>query len=268
MAIEQPLEDFNYEVNTEEQLAEINDDLDPIVFAAARPASHFLPLPEGHESWDQARSGPCVAYACCLAMRATNCADRNVTNVWYDPEEFFTRCKKYDGINSDSTNFKGATAAMKQGFVSKDAKGHKTGILRNEGIRKAKALRAVKMDSYSEDSGINGIKDRLRSGVAVPMTTRWPKEWNNPGKNLKTPPVLPSKGLTFGKNGHGIAIVGYNNAKQSFLVHNSWGSWWGYNGLAYIPYEMFKYRPGTLYSRPGDSMFAFIDLLFIQDIKQ
>ncbi len=36
--------------------------------------------------------------------------------------------------------------------------------------------------------------------------------------------------------GHAIAVVGYNDAKQMFLVRNSWGTLWGLKGYFWIPY--------------------------------
>ena len=36
--------------------------------------------------------------------------------------------------------------------------------------------------------------------------------------------------------GHCMAIVGYNDAKQVFIVRNSWGTTWGDKGYCYFPY--------------------------------
>jgi C1A family cysteine protease len=36
--------------------------------------------------------------------------------------------------------------------------------------------------------------------------------------------------------GHCMVIVGYNRAKQLFIVRNSWGMKWGDNGYCYVPY--------------------------------
>jgi C1A family cysteine protease len=36
--------------------------------------------------------------------------------------------------------------------------------------------------------------------------------------------------------GHAVLIVGYDDAKQSFIVMNSWGSSWGDKGYFYLPY--------------------------------
>jgi len=36
---------------------------------------------------------------------------------------------------------------------------------------------------------------------------------------------------------HCQVIVGYDDNKQSWIVRNSWGSWWGEGGYAWVPYE-------------------------------
>jgi len=36
--------------------------------------------------------------------------------------------------------------------------------------------------------------------------------------------------------GHAVLAVGYNEAKQTFLVRNSWGTVWGQKGYFTIPY--------------------------------
>lgn len=37
--------------------------------------------------------------------------------------------------------------------------------------------------------------------------------------------------------GHAVMAVGYDNAKQAFLVRNSWGPGWGLKGYFYLPYD-------------------------------
>lgn len=37
--------------------------------------------------------------------------------------------------------------------------------------------------------------------------------------------------------GHAVAIVGYDNVKQWFIVRNSWGTSWGDKGYCYMPYS-------------------------------
>lgn len=50
-----------------------------------------------------------------------------------------------------------------------------------------------------------------------------------------TLPVITRKGRA--DSGHAVAFVGYN--AKGFIVVNSWGSGWGHNGFALLPYEDF-----------------------------
>jgi C1A family cysteine protease len=36
--------------------------------------------------------------------------------------------------------------------------------------------------------------------------------------------------------GHAVLAVGYDDAKQCFIVRNSWGTKWGDKGHCYMPY--------------------------------
>ena len=48
-------------------------------------------------------------------------------------------------------------------------------------------------------------------------------------------PIIQRRGRADG--GHAVALVGYT--RQGFVVQNSWGKRWGYNGFALLPYEDF-----------------------------
>jgi len=47
---------------------------------------------------------------------------------------------------------------------------------------------------------------------------------------------MPSKGRDKMVGGHAVLGVGYDDAKQRFLVRNSWGAGWGMRGYFTIPY--------------------------------
>jgi C1A family cysteine protease len=47
---------------------------------------------------------------------------------------------------------------------------------------------------------------------------------------------MPDPKEDFG-GGHCMTCVGYDDAKQSFIVANSWGKTWGDQGYCYIPYD-------------------------------
>jgi len=47
----------------------------------------------------------------------------------------------------------------------------------------------------------------------------------------------PDQGNTQSEGGHAVCLVGYDEARQSFLVMNSWGPRWGKGGFAWIHYR-------------------------------
>lgn len=42
------------------------------------------------------------------------------------------------------------------------------------------------------------------------------------------------------QGGHAVALVGYDDAKQAFLVRNSWGTSWGIKGYFWMSYDYLK----------------------------
>ena len=44
------------------------------------------------------------------------------------------------------------------------------------------------------------------------------------------------------QGGHAMICVGYDDARNSFLVRNSWGEKWGLGGYCYIPYPYMTHR--------------------------
>ena len=66
--------------------------------------------------------------------------------------------------------------------------------------------------------------------------------------------------------GHGICIVGYDDAKKAFRMVNSWGSDWGDNGFAWLSQDFVaKYaregwsqKPGGLIARDANPILEIV----------
>jgi hypothetical protein len=53
---------------------------------------------------------------------------------------------------------------------------------------------------------------------------------------------------TSNQNGHAVALVGYDDSKESFKLRNSWGRGYGDNGYAWISYSDFRTYCRAAYS--------------------
>jgi hypothetical protein len=60
------------------------------------------------------------------------------------------------------------------------------------------------------------------------------------------PNPIPGKEHYLG--GHCMLIVGYDDAKSSFLIMNSWGSGWGLGGFAWFPYSYMLNYAGEFFT--------------------
>ena len=57
-----------------------------------------------------------------------------------------------------------------------------------------------------------------------------------------------------------MLIVGYSDAKQVFIVRNSWGTHWGDNGYCYMPYDYAgnpEFNMGGMWSARGLTDYDF-----------
>ena len=82
----------------------------------------------------------------------------------------------------------------------------------------------------------------VHSGWAEPGPTtvevRLPKSRNGNGRQVSGKVKIPViKRVDHATDGHAVAIVGYT--ADGFIIQNSWGKTWGYQGFALLPYEDF-----------------------------
>jgi C1A family cysteine protease len=51
-----------------------------------------------------------------------------------------------------------------------------------------------------------------------------------------TNPTIPMPGIEYSLGGHAVAVVGYSLANQELLIKNSFGTEWGMEGYAWMPF--------------------------------
>lgn len=97
--------------------------------------------------------------------------------------------------------------------------------------------------SYQRCTNINSIKASIANGFPVTMgfivyesfesgTWWYPNDTGlMPYPNVNTEQIL---------GGHAICLVGYNDATQTFIGRNSWGTSWGKRGYFYVPYQVVE----------------------------
>jgi len=91
-----------------------------------------------------------------------------------------------------------------------------------------------KVVSYSRlPRNLNSMKACLASGF--PFVLGFTCYDNLPFQS--TDGIIPMPGQTNQTiGGHAVASVGYDNAKQAFIIRNSWGPTWGEKGYGFLPY--------------------------------
>ncbi|MDR3606623.1 MAG: C1 family peptidase [Oligoflexia bacterium] len=96
--------------------------------------------------------------------------------------------------------------------------------------------RSMKIAAYTTPSGSYGsgnadaVKAALANGPLVTTLTVYADFMTYAGGVYKH-----VTGDALG--GHAISMVGYDDAKQAWLIRNSWGTEWGDNGFAWVSYD-------------------------------
>lgn len=94
--------------------------------------------------------------------------------------------------------------------------------------------RSVKLSSYSTPTrrvaNVEAVKRALQNGPLVTTLSVY-ADFMAYGSGV----YKHVSGEMLG--GHAISIVGYDDAKQAYIVRNSWGDTWGENGFGYVAYD-------------------------------
>ena len=83
------------------------------------------------------------------------------------------------------------------------------------------------------NSNLSQLRSCLAKGFPITFGFTVYESFRNIGKNgMMAMPGATEQVL----GGHAVLAVGYDDAKQVFIIRNSWGSTWGDKGYFYMPY--------------------------------
>jgi C1A family cysteine protease len=94
---------------------------------------------------------------------------------------------------------------------------------------------AHKVTSYSRLESVQDMKQCLAAGFPFVFGATIYDSFESPLVSSSGVVPMPSK-VEECLGGHAITCAGYDDARQVFIVRNSWGTLWGDKGYCYFPY--------------------------------
>lgn len=100
-------------------------------------------------------------------------------------------------------------------------------------------------DWWSLDVDADALRSCLARGFPVTFGTRVTESFMRPGRDgvIPMPGARDRDDARHGR--HALLLVGYDDARRSFLVRNSWGEDWGDRGHCWMPYAYVANRSWT-----------------------
>jgi hypothetical protein len=207
---------------------------------------------EAPEVLDQGQEGACTGFALAAVINFL-LRRRNITNRYVSPRMLYEMARRYDqwpGENYEGSSARGAMIGwVRHGVCSRsswsdDAHGaeHLTQSIANEAIRtpggafyRVQHRNVRDMQAALVEVGALYCTLMVHAGWdQSSLSDSKPITYVDRFGNLQTQnfPVIPRLGRADG--GHAVAIVGYT--PDGFIIQNSWGTSWGSNGFALLPY--------------------------------
>lgn len=190
--------------------------------------------------YDQLDVGSCVGNSVCEGFRYEYAQVKN--NFSFNPSRLFAyyNARKLQGWeNEDSGAYirDGFKAMSKWGLASEDLWPYITSKVTDtppdsvyqNGLNQL----VVKYASVQKSESV--IKQTIFSGAGVVIGFDvYSSFWGTWSETTGIMPI-PKAGERF-EGGHAVILIGWDDAKKSFLVQNSWGTDWGQNGYFWMPY--------------------------------
>ena len=198
---------------------------------------------------DQGREGACTGFALAAVINLLN-ARRGRPDFRASMRMLYEMAQKHDewpGEDYSGSSCRGAIRGWKNMGVCPDGDprsaaanpqqwGYKTGDrLGGLTVERARAARANTLGAYYRlRPEISDYHAALNETGAIYVSARVTQGWSAIGQyRHRALPTIDISNRPVG--GHAFAIVGYE--KDGFIVQNSWGRKWGYEGFALWTYE-------------------------------
>lgn len=97
-----------------------------------------------------------------------------------------------------------------------------------------------KVSLYERAIDFNACKNALANGY--PVIIGFLVYSSFVGRNVTKTGIMPYPNVARERllGGHAVLLVGYNDARNHFIVRNSWGVNWGDRGYFYMPYQVIQ----------------------------
>jgi hypothetical protein len=100
-------------------------------------------------------------------------------------------------------------------------------------------------DWWSVPIDRRAVKACLAGGFPIVFGTRVTESFMSVGRNGLVP-MIGDRDRDDARHGrHALLLCGYDDARQLFVLRNSWGTDWGDGGYGYLPYDYFLNREWT-----------------------
>lgn len=191
--------------------------------------------------YDQLDIGSCVANSACHCYRYESAQVLN--NFKFEPSRLFVyyNARSIQGWEKeDSGSFirDGFKAMSKWGLASESIWPYFTEDFAEKPTLQvyADGLNNITIKYATVQQSETTIKQTLLSGAAVSFGFNVYSSFFGNWEHATGIMPLPKSNEDL-EGGHAISIIGWDNAKKSFLIQNSWGVQWGQNGKFWMPYS-------------------------------
>lgn len=192
---------------------------------------------------DQGQLGSCTAFG---VLRCFNFVDRMQGFAPFEPSHLFEyyNARKLEGTvrqDSGATIRDAVKAAVQYGVIPESELPYNIARFTKKPTAKmyADAKRYQVLEylrvSNAGVAGVAAIVTSLAAGFPVVFGATLYESFEQPGPGADGMIPMPKHGEQI-LGGHCQCIVGYDAAKQAFLVANSWGTGWALEGYEWMPY--------------------------------